>query len=251
MKSRFDFKPIAERGLIEITSADSPGDRFVYNIPESIGSTEASIWCASPQIAVKPEWKPTDDGGYRYEWQREGLLGYSVHVSPRDDRIDVRIRLKNLSRKPWPNSQAFSCFQPRQALNFSDFDGTRTFLLIDGKWVPITQVERKDSSRPTIQLYYIRNKPRPLPFVEAFKATPPVYPEAVLAVRSYDGKSFVAVTADKPLYLFQNLEFSCIHCCPTFGALGPNEQGTATHYVLIERDKSLESLIPRLERLWK
>jgi len=169
-----------------------------------------------------------------------------VHAQPADDYLDVRIRLRNLSETAWPESLSFSCFSPRAAADFADFDGTRTFLLTDEQWTPITQIERRDSNRPTIQLWYLKGGPRQLGFVDSFRAAPQVYPEAVLAVRSYDGKHVIAVTADKPLFLFSNLEFSCIHCCPSFGPLRPGEEGVATHRVFICPNTTLDQLADRV-----
>jgi hypothetical protein len=164
--------------------------------------------------------------------------------------VDVSIRLKNLGTTAWPQSMAFSCFRFREAPSFADFDGARTFLSLDGRWIPVTQLERKDSPRPTIQLWYVRGGPQNLPFVDNFQATPAFLPEAVLAARSYDGKNLIAVTADKPLFLFANLEFSCIHCCPTFGALTPGEEGYARHRVFVCKHTGLDQLRRKLVSFW-
>ncbi len=240
------IRPQQKTQKLSIESTAFPGQSFHYVIPEAIGSSDMAVWGAAPDTLMAPDWTQTSDGGWTYSWRKEGWLEFSAHAQPGEDYLDVRIRLKNLSNTAWPESLSFSCFSPRAALDFADFDGSRTFLLIDGQWKPITQIERKDSNRPTIQLWYLKNGPKPLGFVEHFQATPPVYPEAVLAVRSYDGKHVVAVTADKPLFLFGNLEFSCIHCCPSFGALKPGEEGVATHRVFICRDTSLDQLADKV-----
>lgn len=251
MPSPITLKPRQKTQLLDIRSADFPANAFHYMIPEAIGSTDYTVWGSARNTRMAPTWKPISGGGWTYEWRREGLLAFSVRATATDDRLDVAIRLENLSDRAWPDSTAFSCFQVRDALDFGDFEGTRTFLLLDGKWVPITQIERKDSPRPTIQLWYLRGKPRKVAFVDGFRATPRVYPEGVLAVRSYDGRHVIAVTSDKPLFLFGNLEFACIHCCPTFGALKPGEEGAATHRVFLCKDTSLEQLQTKIEAFWK
>jgi hypothetical protein len=227
-----------------------PRSAFTYVIPEAIGPTDGQVWGAAPPMLMTPDWTQDDQGGFGYTWEREGLLRFSPRAAAFDDHVDVHISLTNLSDRAWPESSAFSCFSPRGTLPLGDFDGSRTFLLADGEWTPITRVERVFGPRPTIQLWYVSGGPRDLPCVDMFKATPALQPEGVLAVRSYDERHIVAVTADRPLYLFANLEFCCIHCCPSFGALAPGETGEATHRVFFCEGIALDELTPKLMATW-
>lgn len=251
MQPRIAIQPHPKSQLLNVWSLDFPKNFIRYMIPEAIGSTDRTVWGSARQTLMAPTWKALDGEGWAYEWKREGLLAFSVKAAATHDQVDVAIRLTNLGDRPWPNSTAFSCLQLRNAIDFSDFEGTRTYLLLEGKWVPITQIKREDSDRPTIQFWYLKGKPRKLGFVEHFRATSTAYPEGVLAVRSFDDRHVVAVSADKPLFLFSNLEFACIHCCPTFGALKPGEEGTATHRVFLCRNTSLDQLQQKLEATWK
>ncbi|MCX6621279.1 MAG: hypothetical protein NTY38_09390 [Acidobacteria bacterium] len=250
MASNLTLSPSQGSQQLTIRSAGFPGDAFFYTIPEAIGSTARAVWGTARHTLMAPMWTVTDESECSYDWKKPGLLAFSVRAKSERDYVDVSIRLKNLGTTAWPQSMAFSCFRFGDAPGFSDFDGARTYLLLDGRWTPITQLERKDSPRPTIQLWYVRGGPRDLPFVDNFQATPFFLPEAVLAARSYDGKSVIAVTANKPLFLFANLEFSCIHCCPTFGALGPGEEGCARQRVSLCKHTRLDQLRRKLISFW-
>jgi len=243
------IQPQQKSQLLRLNWSALPRGAFTYVIPEAIGATDRTVWGATAEFRMAYDWEPDGDA-WVCTWEKEGWLDFDVRAWAEDDHLSVRIRLRNLGETAWPNSSAFSCFSPRGALPLADFDGSRTFLLVDGDWTPITQVERIHSGRPTIQLWYVEGRDRPLGFVESFEATPAFYPAGVLAVQSYDKRHMVAVTADEPLFLFGNLEFSCIHCCPSFGALGPGEQGTATHRVFFCEDTGLEELTPKLEQVW-
>jgi hypothetical protein len=258
MSPKIHLDPVQNNQPLNVSSEDFPGQDFIYVIPEAIGSTGrhpsegVALWGASRDSLMEPNWKQDKQGRWCFTWSKEDVLRYKVQASAADDFLNVHIKLTNLSGVTWPESTAFSCFNFSRAPMFADFDGERTFLLIDNTWTPITQVPRKDSSRPTIQLWYVRGQKQPLGFVENFDATPeePSAVEGVLAVRSWDGESVIAVSSDKPLFLFNNLEFSCVHCCPAFGALEPGQTGEAFHRAFIGKGLSLEGLGKRLRDLW-
>ncbi|MHC4442988.1 MAG: hypothetical protein ACYTF1_18995 [Planctomycetota bacterium] len=252
MKSRIILKPQQKTENLIVVSADMPGQIFNYHIPEAIGSTDVAdtYFSTADKKPARPDWTPMSDGGWTYRWTQPQVCSFTVEAVPREDYVDVRIKLKNLSEKNWPESAAFSCYNFNKAIQFSDFEGTRTFLLVDGQWKSLIQIERKDSPRPLVQLFYVKGKPQPLGCVEHFKATSPVRPAGVFAVRSYDGKSVTAVTADKSLYLFHNLEYSCIHCCPGFGPLQPGQQAEVTNRVFIVKDITLDEIATRARKMW-
>jgi hypothetical protein len=251
MDSPLRIKAVQKTQALKIRSTEFPTAVFTYTIPEAIGSTDGSIWCSSKRFNINPNWIRHQDESWSYSWEREGVLGYSVHASTGKDHVDVQIKLRNLSEEAWPESQAFSCYNPRGAPEFADFEGTRTFVLFEKGWIPMTQVERKDHSRPTIQCFYLKDRPHPLGFVENLGGAPNVRPLGALAVRSYDGRHLTAVTSDRPLFLFHNLEFSCIHACPTFGALKAGEEGTAKHRVFICNETGLDQLTERINKFFR
>ena len=56
-----------------------------------------------------------------------------------------------------------------------------------------------------------------------------------MAIVSRDGKRLIATASQPALYLFQNMEYSCIHSAQSLGALAPGEKGRAlTRVYLVE-----------------
>lgn len=251
MENTINIEPQQGSQFLIVSSKCFDDSKLVCCIPEAIGPTNEEIPICNNQPGFwTPTWKKGEDGCWTYSW-KSPILEYSICAFAKDNYVDIKMSLKNLMNIQWQDSHSFSCINPRDWPIFADFEGTRTFLLFEDKWKSILEIERKDSGRPTIQLWYLKDKPRPLDFVEQFQATGPVYPEGVLAVRSRCGRHLIAVTADKPLYLFSNLEFSCIHCCPTFGKLAPGEEGQAFHRIFICKNTTLEQLKVKLKNTWK
>jgi hypothetical protein len=240
------LKPLPKTQTLEIISSDLRDDTFRYCIPEAIGSTGGALWMNTAAEEAEIHWEEPDPGVFRYAWQRAGVLWYSVTARARDGVVEVEVKVKNLGTTAWPASLSFSCLQVGATPSFADYDGTRTMLLVDDRWTPITQLPRRDSPRPTLQLWYLKGGARDLPFVEKFKATSSALPAGVIAVQSYDRSHVVALTADRPLFLFGNLEYGCIHCCPNLGTVQPGQVGTATHKVIIGANTTLEALRARL-----
>ncbi|MCP3914472.1 MAG: hypothetical protein GY711_02820 [bacterium] len=109
------------------------------------------------------------------------------------------------------------------------------------------EVPRKFSTRPTVQSYSVEGAPpaTDVPFAANFDATPDVTWEGWLAIQSRDGDRILATASQPPLFLFQNMEYSCIHSSPGFGALNPGETGHAWTRLYFVR-ASLEEWYGRL-----
>lgn len=71
--------------------------------------------------------------------------------------------------------------------------------------------------------------------------------EGWLAIQSRGGKRLAAVVSKPALFLFQNMEYSCIHSSPGFGPLPPGKTGEAlTRVYFVEA--SLEGWYERMKR---
>ena len=246
--SRLGIEIVQGTEIIKITNNDVFDGCLTYRVPESIGETDGGIWTHDPRTLVRPQWTPTLDGGWEYSWEREGLLRYSVRTELHEQYIDIHLTLQNLHNRTWENTYAFPCLKTHTSPQFLDYDGTRTFLRVDGEYVPITKLPRKDSPRPTLQFWYTDKEDRPLGVVESFDASPDTYPDGLIAVRSWDGRHLVVVTSDSPLFLFSNLEFSCVHSCPSFGRLEPGETGSALNRIYVLADTRISEIDALLQR---
>lgn len=202
-----------------------PGEGFGLGYPEAIGDVARSVWFGT----LTPSWEAGPDGAQISRGESPGELRYTMTCTAGDDYVDAHFELTNLSDRPWAQGHAFCCFQCGGADPIRDHDALRTFVGLDGTPTPLRQVPRVWSARATIQLYSVVGQPpgRELPFVAGFAATPEVAVEGWMAVVARDGRRLVA-TASKPcLYLFQNLEYSCIHAACGFGPMAPGQTATA------------------------
>jgi hypothetical protein len=68
-----------------------------------------------------------------------------------------------------------------------------------------------------------------------------------MAIRARDGKRVAACASRPALFLFQNLEYSCIHASPGFGPLKPGETGEAVTRVYL-CELGVEGLRERVRR---
>lgn len=240
--SRLGIEIIQGAEIINITHEDAFDGCLTYRVPESIGDTDGGIWTHDLHTLVAPQWTPTDDGGWQYSWEREGLLRFSVRTDLHEHYADIHLTLQNLYKRTWENTYAFPCLKTHDSPQFLDYDGSRTLLRVDGRYTPITRLPRRDNPRPTLQFWYVNQEDRPLGVVESFYASPDIYPDGVIAVRSWDGRHIVALTSNRPLFLFGNLESSCVHCCPGFGRLEPGQTESALTRIYILPDTTFSEL---------
>ena len=206
-----------------------PGEGFHLGIPESIGDAARSVWFG----AVEPAWEQLDGGAWRQTARRDGELSYAITVTPHEDVVELRLSLTNESDREWAQSQAFNCFGCGGAGSVSDHECVRHWCGVGGELKRLIEVPRRFSSRATVQLYSVEGAPpgMEIPFVANFAATPEVVLEGWLAIQSRDGTRLVATASKPTLFLFQNMEYSCIHAAPGFGHLKPGETGEATNLI--------------------
>jgi hypothetical protein len=123
----------------------------------------------------------------------------------------------------------FNCFQCGSAPALRDHDGQRHWVRTGGEFRRLIEVPRVCGPRPAIQLYSVEKAPpgRRIPFVAGFQATPDVVLEGWMAIQSRDGKRLAATVSKPALFLFQNLEYSCIHSAADFGEVPPVQSAEA------------------------
>jgi hypothetical protein len=217
------------QGQMQVIISDVPafpGEGFGMGFPEAVGDAAACRW----PPGMKLEWRPLDGGAWECVGRAEGELSYCLTVTATDDTVDVHQAVTNESPRHWDMSLAFNCFQCGAAPSIRDHECLRHWCGWNGEPRRLIEVPRQFGPRPTIQTYSVEGAPagRDIPFVANFGSTPEgVTLEGWLAIQSHDGKGLVAVVSKPALFLFQNMEYSCVHSAPGFGALAPGETGTA------------------------
>lgn len=202
-----------------------PEGSFGLGIPEAIGDAAAARWFGS----VNPAWGQLSETTCRTTGFAEGELSYAIEIQPHEDYLDIKAELTNRSARVWEQSLAFNCFCCSGADAISDHECVRHYVGVNGKPRRLVEVPRVFGPRPTIQLYNVEGAPRgrKIPFVKGFHATPDVVLEGWMAIQSRDGRRLVAAVSKPALFLFQNMEYSCIHSAPGFGRLEPGRTGRA------------------------
>ncbi|MBM3501660.1 MAG: hypothetical protein FJX74_23655, partial [Armatimonadetes bacterium] len=220
-----------------------PGESFHLGVPEAIGDVGRAVWFG----AVEPRWEALEEGAWRQTARREGELSYTITLTPLEDVVDIRLSLTNESNREWAESLAFNCFGCGGAGSVSDHECVRHWCGVGGELRRLIEVPRRFSPRATVQLYSVEGAPPggDLPFVAHFAATPEAVLEGWLAIQSRDGTRLVATASRPTLFLFQNMEYSCIHAAPSLGPLQPGETGEATNLIYFVED-SLEAWRTRM-----
>ncbi|MFQ5808831.1 MAG: hypothetical protein ACE5JM_04340 [Armatimonadota bacterium] len=223
-----------------------PGEIFRLNIPEAIVNNDGGRWGVQE---IKPRWQAGPDGQQSYDVEMAGGMRLQVRMVPFEDHVDINYEVTNLQKTPWTESLAFTCFNHGSVPSINDFELLRTYIWRKGKAYRLVDIERQFSTRPLVQLFGIEGA-RPWPevdFVARFRASPREPCEPLIAIQSRDGRLVTGVAARPALFLFHNAEYSCIHSCPTFGPLKPNETGKALtrHYFL---QGTIEDLRKRYDR---
>jgi hypothetical protein len=206
-----------------------PGEAFHLGVPEAIGDAAAAVWFGG----LEPRWEPLDEGVWRQTGRRPGELSYTITVTPSEEWVDLDLELVNESPRKWEQSLAFNCVGCGAAPSVSDHECVRHWCGVKGEPRRLIHVPRRFSPRATVQLYSVEGAPpgAEIPFVARFDATPDVTLEGWLAIVSRDGRRLVATASEPTLFLFQNMEYSCIHASPGFGPLRPGETGRARNRI--------------------
>jgi hypothetical protein len=234
-------------GIMACTVTDIPafpGESFTIAYPEAIGDVAQPFWFGT----IKPKWEERANGVLISTGEQAGELSYEMVVTPGVDSVKAEFKLTNHSRKIWKQGMAFNCFQCGAAPSIRDHDCLRHWVRVDGEFKRLREIPRIFGPRPAIQLYSVAGAPlgKDLPFVADFNTTPDVVIEPWMAIRSRDDKKMVATVSKPGLFLFQNREYSCIHCGTGFDEVRPGQTAQAINIVYFV-ESTLESWHRRMQ----
>jgi hypothetical protein len=225
-----NIKLHGQPGAMACTATEIPGfprGRFVLAYPEAIGNAAAPCWFGT----IKPTWEERPNGVWISRGEQSGQLDYQMTVTPGTDCVTTEFKLTNRSELTWQQGMAFNCFQCAFESSIRDNDCLRTWVRTGGEFKRLVELPRVFGSRPAIQLYGVEGAPswKEIPFVAGYQSTPDVVIEPWMAMVSRDGKKLVATVSQPGLFLFQNREYSCIHCGTGFGEMKPGQTATAVN----------------------
>ena len=204
-------------------------DIFALTIPETIGCREGMV-LNFPSTNI--QWNgPDKDGVISVAWTTDSLISYYLIVVPEYDFVDVEMTISNLSAVSWHDVWSFNCLNPVSAKKFQDTLLRRTFMSTKNGPEILSKTNRTIGPRPTIGVYFHEetNNQTDFPFVNDFQATSPDRTNSnYLVTLSETKNSYMAVTSPKTLFLFNNLEYKCIHSAPNFGDIDSGKSSTLT-----------------------
>jgi len=206
-----------------------PGSRYVLAYPESIGDAGNPSWYGG----INPTWEESPSGAWISRGEQAGHLTYELTMSPGTDCVTTEFKLTNLGKKTWQHGMAFNCLQCAYDADVRDNECLRTWVRTGGEFKRLVELPRVFGPRPALQLYSVEGAPlgKDIAFVADFKATPEVVIEPWMAMVSRDGNRLVATVSKPGLFLFQNREYSCIHCGTGFNQVKPGATATALNKV--------------------
>jgi hypothetical protein len=210
-----------------------PGESFNLNIPEAIGDASQVVYTMN----LDTVWTELGAGVWRTQAHLAGEIDFVLTVTPGSDAVDIDVSVTNRSARIWSHSLAFHCLVCGAAPSIADFECKRHWARSAQQFRRLIEIPRKFSMRPTVQLYSVEGAPpgMQIPFVAQYDATPAEVLEGWLAIQSRDETSIAATVSKPALFLFQNMEYSCIHSGPSFGTLQPGQTGEALTRLYLAR----------------
>src|SRR5207245_1555699 len=176
------------------------------------------------------QWQTSASGAIRSHWSQAGLGGYELEATPEAAGVAIHWRVINLSSELWHEASGNICMRSKMVPQFFDPTGERIFLRSKGRWVSIHETGQLGSN------WYLPPGKSPLVIMKphlkdrSYRIADLHPDEAIIAVRSRDGRFVLAQAWQKSRYLLGNVhrQYVCTEAPPAFGDLRPGETVDAT-----------------------
>ena len=228
--------PVEGKMMVNAVVPDLDRQVFGLGFPETIGCREQMWLVNHPEAEI--QWQIDENQGrVSTTWAKEGLIRYTLQLTPREDYVDVFMTIENLSDSTWHEVFAFNCVSPAKAAGFRDSSLTRTYLSVDQEAVALANLPRIKGPRPTVGVYPTQAHAERLPpFAQAFEATNPVLSDGSwMVVVSEAEDAYMATTTMHASFMFNNTAFGCIHAAPSFGQIAPHSKAVVNNRVYLSK----------------
>ena len=210
---------------VAIRIAQWPGQRFLLWLPEAV----AGLWVQWDPAVAHQEFKKTERGGLRWEFDGNPVVRIEAELIPRAQSLLLEVRVKNRSHAALEQVSVQNCLPLSEAPDFVCADFSRLFLRTNKHWRSMADLGVHD----TLPMFY-----RP-GFLESgrldswrghYKANNQAqradYP--LLVVRSRDGKRAFGTVSEDYQCLFHNQGLPYLRCAHSqqapVGRLAPGEE---------------------------
>ena len=242
---------------IEMEFRQFPGNVFKIAIPEVVSDAEGVI---VPWEQDSPSWEFSREMA-RWSTTIPNVVYMEAEVEFKGSELETRVKLRNLSKRTWRNTNAFICLTYADAPLFNDPQLERTFVpTADWRspagWVPLAKLfAAYDHGRGNYTFFPVSGGPG-LMDLWVFQRVNRAAHRQVLSrgfggVVSKDGKWTIGMTTANAAYFFNNRsprvehqDGVCIHADPLLGDVSPGgyAEGVSTIHIV---EGGLDALIAR------
>jgi len=157
----------------------------------------------------------------------------------KEEVIEARVELTNLSQRTWRLVNAFTCFAFYTAPLFDNLQLDRMMLPVDGGWRPVADLyaQRSPGEGP-YTFFQVAGGPdlKDLELVQYVNQThPQVVDYGAACVVSRDSQWVAGVSCPNPAYAFCCQKEPCLHVNPLYDPIEPGQTARASTYIHIFR----------------
>ena len=206
------ISPVADKPHFRITCPEPLGGSLVFRVPEFVKAPDGASTYGPSNVA----WEHVVEGTHlRYEWaepdavKRKWATDFRGEVRTAEDEVAFDVTMRNTGDAPQPWGVFLFCLQAGGCRGFQDYDGVRTFVRLNDRWVTVNQMQNGVFEEHRMCVY-------------------PVGADGVahnlMAKVSSDRQWVLAVAIDRPGWVSCNHQLwpSCIHANPVWGDPPPD-----------------------------
>jgi len=258
---RLAAAPAGRQGGIRVTPTDDQRvflfhDRYQaewqIRLPEVVSAREGTFltstrpsmkWREYEDGTIETDWRP-DEAYSREAYEKMGrrlMMIQGIEISPRIriglDRIDLSLRLRNVSDRPFHGVSADGgCLQHRTE-RFFDKDLKTSYILTTAGLTPLSETNRSIGVRAKYFFNPAWFEMADVKAYEFFWGRSETRPDGALIVsEARQGPGAIGIAWDRCIGVRQNSDptHRCMHSSPYFGEIQPGQTGTCRGVIFFD-----------------
>lgn len=229
------------------------GNTWRYRLPEYLSSSQPNQSYFRPNPATGKKGGAIVLSGSVYERGAQSAHGsYRIVATAHRDVVDLEAQVTNVGSKTW-DPTATLCFQNISALDFCDFEGSRTWIMVGGTFMPVAMTSHGQLSNDSLSLHHAhllrqRDFDRISENIRHYFDGSEIVSSSLIVRSAKDGRRHVAVAWEDSRHVSYNLNqsFNCIHSEPRFDILNPRKSQTIRGRIYFV-EGSLDDVYQRFE----
>lgn len=209
---------------VEVTLAPLDG-KVVLRLPELISEGDRRVVYSEDNLR-RVNWQRQRNGALTCTWSQAGLAAYQITAQPEADGLLISWIITNLESRDWTSSAGTVCMQSHGVPSLYDPLAERSFVRGGGRWVSVEATWKGPGGN-----WYLPPGEGPLSIMRSYlgpggwKITDFHPDEAIMAVRSVDGKWVLAEAWHRARYYIANIHdhYECTDVCPHLGTVAAGE----------------------------